>query len=1376
MIAALAFDAGRKEQGRLMRSLGAPRIAVLGSVALAGLTAPPAGAVDGIWQGAGNEWTTGANWSSRPAVPDNLATFQNNGAPTSVTISNSASINTMRFEAAAPAYSFAVQGGATFTINNDITNLSSFQPGFTVNRGSTLAVGDGADITIGTLGDGISGGGTVQIGAGNPFTTLFIASSTSSTFSGSFSGAGGLELDNPGTTLTLTGASNGGNIGVLGGDLTLCSCFAGGLTIDGGTLTVASPDQGVGVLGGTLSVLNGGKLNITQADLLVGTTMLISGRGSAVSVADATGVGIFGPGTLTISNGGSLNSQGGAEIDAFTGRPSAAVSGAGSTWTIAGAGFTVGGGSTGGPGTLTISAGGTVNVTHGLAVGDAFDGSSLVTVTDMGSQLNVDQLRVGQTCDCTVGTLTVANGAVVNATTSIRVGVGSTLNLGNGGLAGSIVTPSLIDNGRIVANFTDTLTLGAAISGSGSLSKTGSGTLILSGNNSYAGGTTVTGGLVNFATAGNFGTGAITLNGAGLQWAAGTTTDISPRLAALGANGGIFDTNGNNVTLATTLSGAGGLTKTGSGTLTLAAANTYAGGTTINGGRLAVAADNNFGSAAGGLTFNGGTLSLLGDFRSDRAVTLNAGGAHIETNTHILVLSQGITGIGGLSKDSPGALFLIGNNTYTGGTVVNAGILHIGNEAGASGSIVGTATVNGPTSHLAFLSQSSAGNLAVTLNGGTMHFFGNSTAANATITVNDHSTAFVQNNGSGGQARFIVNSGGAFDISGLDIAGTTAGSIEGAGAIGLGSKQLTVGGNNLSTTFAGPIVDGGLGGGVGGSLVKVGTGTLTLTAGSSFTGGITLNAGGLVVNGSLASGVTMNGGTLGGNGTIGGLVANAGIVAPGNSIGTLTVNGNLVQNAGSIYQVEVNSAGQGDRINVAGTAAINGASVQVLAQSGQYARNATYTILNAAGGVSGTYSSVSSNFAFLTPSLSYDPNNVYLTLFQPASAFAAGAQTPNQYAVGVALDQANAAATGDFATVLNALSVLSTQQGPAALNAISGQQYADFGTMNIQGAVLFMNTVGQQMAVARNAAGSAVGGQRQALAEACDVGACDATGPWSAWASALGGLGTVAGNGNSSTLTYNFGGGAAGIDYRVDPRFLVGVGAGYAAGNQWVDSFMGRGWTDTVSAIAYGSFMQAGFYADALAGYAWSGNQLQRQILIPGLQPRTANGSTGANQFLGQVETGYRIGGIFAPAAASVTPFARLQGSTVTQNAFTEWGANSLDLNVAQQTTNSLRTTFGADLAGEIGLGDERKLALDLRLGWLHEYANTGRPITAAFAGAPVNAFTVYGATPQRDSAIIGFSAGTRIVDAAQIYLRYDGEIGSAAANHTLNLGVRFSW
>ena len=83
---------------------------------------------------------------------------------------------------------------------------------------------------------------------------------------------------------------------------------------------------------------------------------------------------------------------------------------------------------------------------------------------------------------------------------------------------------------------------------------------------------------------------------------------------------------------------------------------------------------------------------------------------------------------------------------------------------------------------------------------------------------------------------------------------------------------------------------------------------------------------------------------------------------------------------------------------------------------------------------------------------------------------------------------------------------------------------------------------------------------------------------------------------------------------------------------------------------------------------------------------------------------------------------------------------------------------------------------ISLRLGWQHEYAYTGRPITASFAGAPSASFTVYGATPTRDAAIVGFSAMTNIATATQLYLRYDGELGSGTDNHALTAGLRMSW
>ena len=60
--------------------------------------------------------------------------------------------------------------------------------------------------------------------------------------------------------------------------------------------------------------------------------------------------------------------------------------------------------------------------------------------------------------------------------------------------------------------------------------------------------------------------------------------------------------------------------------------------------------------------------------------------------------------------------------------------------------------------------------------------------------------------------------------------------------------------------------------------------------------------------------------------------------------------------------------------------------------------------------------------------------------------------------------------------------------------------------------------------------------------------------------------------------------------------------------------------------------------------------------------------------------------------------------------------------------------------------------------------------------GAPAAAFTVYGATPSRDTALVGFSAKTQLADNASIFVRYDGDIGVGTASHAAGLGVRISW
>src|SRR6516162_8450598 len=682
----------------------ATRAALLGSVwlgALAILAPNIAHAVDGTWTGPGAEWTVGTNWTSIPpnTVPDNTATFANNG-PTSVTISNSTSINTIEFSAGAPAYSFTVQNGATFAINSGIINNPSLEPAFTVNAGAALTVGNGAFAEIGSL----AGGGTVTIGPSSSSSLLSIVGDSSITFSGTFAGRGSLELDNT-ASLTLTGASNGGNIGTIGGDLTLCSsCSGPELTISGGSLTVGHSTI---VEGGTLTVTNGGTL--TTPNFGVAGSAVITGAGSSVTVTGQTIIGNFAPASLTISNGGVLNSQDGADIATglpFLGTPTATVTGPGSTWNVGGSfGLSVGDGSVG-PGALTIANGGGVNSTGPTIIGDASNGSSQVIVTGAGSVLNAfNSLAIGASnCGCNViGTLTIADGGVVNSPGATSIGAGSTLNLGTGGLAGAIVTPAIANNRS------DTFAFGGVISGTGTFAQIGPGTTTLTAANTYSGGTAINGGVLAVATDANLGaaSGGLAFGGGTLQFLSGFTTN---RTVMLNAGGGGFDTNGNNAVLGGPISGAGGLTKLGSGTLTLSGASSYSGATAVNAGTLQAGAANAFApgsaftvAAGAALDLNGfnqsiGSLAGAGSVRLG-AATLTTGSDNTSTT-----FSGTISGAGGLTKIGTGALTLTGVSSYTGPTAVNAGTLvvngSIANSAvtvNSGGTLRGTGSIGGLT-------------------------------------------------------------------------------------------------------------------------------------------------------------------------------------------------------------------------------------------------------------------------------------------------------------------------------------------------------------------------------------------------------------------------------------------------------------------------------------------------------------------------------------------------------------------------------------------------------------------------------------------------------------------------------------------------------
>ena len=233
----------------------------------------------------------------------------------------------------------------------------------------------------------------------------------------------------------------------------------------------------------------------------------------------------------------------------------------------------------------------------------------------------------------------------------------------------------------------------------------------------------------------------------------------------------------------------------------------------------------------------------------------------------------------------PGAEWTVGTN-WTGATVPTGTATFAGanptNVTVLSSATVGTIAVTAPTAYT-FSSTggffiingagvvSSPANAPSFINSASLRFGGFSTAGDATITTNNGGVTSFFGSSTAGNAQFITNSGGLVDFSRTDgptgLFAITAGSLGGAGDYYLGANQVTVGGNNLSSTVSGIISDCGptgsecsLAGSVNGSLIKVGTGTLTLSNANTYTGGTKISGGTIVAN-------SVNGGVIDALGT-----------------------------------------------------------------------------------------------------------------------------------------------------------------------------------------------------------------------------------------------------------------------------------------------------------------------------------------------------------------------------------------------------------------------------------------------------------------------------------------------------------------------------
>jgi outer membrane autotransporter protein len=506
-----------------LRARALPRAALLAGVSLAALaTLIPnaAHAIDGTWSGPGAEWTDGTNWSSTPEVPDDTATFTNNGAPTSVTISNDALINTIQFTDGAPAFDFTTSGtGITFNINGSgIVNNSAFAPSFTnndnLNFNGISSAGNAVIINNSVVSfNNNSTAGNATITTSNGALTQFNDNSTAGSAAIINTDGGTVSFNNNSTAAYATITTSNGaltqfNDNSTGGNAQFIT-NAGG-TVDFSSTSGPAGDGNISagsIAGAGNYYLGSNQLTVGSNNLNTTVSGVISDCGDSgldCSNAGATGGGLIKVGTGTLTLSGANTYSGPTSVNA---------------------------------GTLQAGA---VN---------AFSPASAFTVL---SGASLDLAGFNQT----IGSLAGAGIVTLGSATLTTNGDGS-----------------------------DT-TFSGTISGSGRLVKVGAGTLTLSGNNSYQGGTFLNEGTLAVGSSRALGTGALTLaDGTTLQAAAtGLVLANTMRL-----NGDVtLDTQSNLITLSGPISGTGGLDKIGSGTLRLTGASTYTGTTNVSEGVLNV--------------------------------------------------------------------------------------------------------------------------------------------------------------------------------------------------------------------------------------------------------------------------------------------------------------------------------------------------------------------------------------------------------------------------------------------------------------------------------------------------------------------------------------------------------------------------------------------------------------------------------------------------------------------------------------------------------------------------------------------------------------------------------------------------------------------
>jgi outer membrane autotransporter protein len=512
------------------------------------------------------------------------------------------------------------------------------------------------------------------------------------------------------------------------------------------------------------------------------------------------------------------------------------------------------------------------------------------------------------------------------------------------------------------------------------------------------------------------------------------------------------------------------------------------------------------------------------------------------------------------------------------------------------------------------------------------------------------------------------------------------------------------------------------------------SGNVELASGSTTTGGSIATP--IVVVGNVDVDVTS---VFGGNWQIQGNVVNQGTTTPGNSIGLIDVGGNYTFGAASVYAVEVNLAGQADLVRVGGIATLDG-RVTVTPMDGALL-NAPYTIVSA-GSIVGTFDGVSltsaAAFPFLAVSLGYTPTRAFVTIVRSGLTYASLGTTPNQIAVGGALD--SLALNGSLAQALGAGSVAGAL---VAFDQLSGEVHASLRTG------LF-----EDSRHVRNAA----------LARA--IAPLGADRRLSVWGNAYGSWGESATR-RFTQVDRKTRGIVAGIDAGLGGTGRIGILGGYSRSDYDVDQRASSADVESYQAGIYAGSSFGGFSVAAGGIYTWHKIDTDRAVGFGGFTDALSaryDGNTA--QAFGDIGYAVPFGG------AQVGPFVSAAYVRVKTDAVTETGGAAA-LSIAKRNSDVVFSTVGlrAAIGAPDGVAGLRGHGM---IGWRHAFNDRAPTIRAGFAGG--SQFVTGGIPISKETAVLDLGLETDVAPGMSIGASYSGQIGGGSSDNGLKANFRISF